>query len=85
MSDSEEEFYHTINDYEVCNKCGFYTDSYDHYYQCEVDHAAIAAAKKWVRYMELQDEAIDEYIRRHDDSYLVPSSFIEKYIQDRLK
>lgn len=65
----------------TCNKCSFSTDSWDHYNLCEYDHATVAAAKKWCRYMELVDQAIDEYIRLHDDSHDPGniSIFIKKY------
>ena len=84
-SDDEYDNHSTIKTYHyenyTCNKCSFSTDSWDHYNLCEYDHAAVAAAKKWCRFMELQDQAIDEYLSLRDDSYDPGniSIFIKKY------
>lgn len=75
-SDNEKMEYYEYNDFvnDVCEKCGYETNTNTHYENCEVDTKMIENAKKWVRYLEYQDNIILELHRLTDEGYFIYSS-----------
>ena len=77
-SDEEIENYIYTDDFvnEVCENCGYETNTVTHYEMCDYDHKMVANAQKWIRYIEYFDMVIDEYHRLCDEGYYVHKNWV---------
>jgi len=65
-----------------CNECNDYFHSDLHKEVCEKDAEGLENARKWIRIMELEDEAMEHYHYLQDQGKRVPNIgiFIENYL-----
>lgn len=71
---------------EYCNACRNFMGTADHFEKCEKDHEGIAEAKRWIKWMEMEDRAISLYHELEDEGQILPpiSEFIRSYMQGKL-
>ena len=62
MEDDEKPPQNNDTEWDRCKRCGNETNTVSHFETCERDNEMLKKARKWIEYMDVQDQAIDTYI-----------------------